>query len=102
MEITITKQNFSKIIFNSTTPVLLTFYRANEEISKKQDFFLHLFSSQNPTVIIGKINTEKDPSLAALYGIHTFPSIKIFKKGKCTATAVGLQDPIHLSRLIIQ
>lgn len=86
MPVTVTNQNFSRIIFSGPNPVLLYFSSPENEISRRQDTILRLFAHEHPEIVIGRINTRKEPSLAAMYGIETIPSIKIFKNGKCTAT----------------
>lgn len=56
-----------------------------------------------PTLSMGYVEfIKKEPSLTAMYGIETVPSIKIFKNGKCTATAVGLQNQPQLARRLTQ
>lgn len=102
MPVTVTNQNFSRIIFSGPNPVLLYFSSPENEISRRQDTILRLFAHEHPEIVIGRINTRKEPSLAAMYGIETIPSIKIFKNGKCTATAAGLQDKPQISQLLIQ
>lgn len=100
MAITVTTQNFSQILFHNEKPVLLNFFNHENEISRKQDSFLQIFAREHPEIIIGKIDIKKEPSLTAMYGVETVPSIKIFKNGKCTATAVGLQNQPQLARLL--
>ena len=100
MAITVTNKNFSHIIFDSEKPVLLNFSNRQSDASRKQDNLLRLVAHEHPDVIIGRVDTGKEPSLAAMYGIQTVPSIKIFKNGKCTATAAGLQEKPQLARLL--
>ena len=97
----VTKSNFSKVIYNNPEkPVMISFSNGTNPNSKKQDMFLTMYSYEHPDVLVGRIDVEKEPSLSAMYGIQTVPSIKIFKKGKCTATASGLQDKFHLHQLM--
>lgn len=96
----VTKSNFSNLIFHSDKPVVLSFNSQNSPDSRKQDMFLTMYSYEHPDVLVGRVDIEKEPSLSAMYGISTVPSIKIFKKGKCTATASGLQDKFHLHQLV--
>ena len=97
----VTKSNFSKVIYNNPEkPVMISFSNGTNPNSKKQDMFLTMYSYEHPDVLVGRVDIEKEPSLYAMYGISTVPSIKIFKKGKCTATASGLQDKFHLHQLV--
>ena len=99
MSVNVTSKNFSKFKFDSSEPVLLHF-ADQTEISRRQEMYLKHFSMEWPHVTIGRVDTVKEPSLAAMYGIEQAPAVKIFKKGRCTASATGLQDNIHLTRLI--
>mgnify|MGYP002799110681 CR=1 FL=1 len=74
MAITVTDKNFSHIIFDSEKPVLLNFSNRQSDASRKQDNLLRLFAHEHPDVIIGRVDTGKEPSLAAMYGIQTVPS----------------------------
>ena len=96
----VTKSNFSNLIFHSDKPVVLSFNSQNSPDSRKQDMFLTMYSYEHPDVLVGKIDVDKERSLSAMYGIHTIPSTKVFKKGKCTATASGVQDKFHLQQLL--
>ena len=96
----VTKSNFSNLIFDSDKPVVLSFDSQKNPDSKKQEMFLTMYSYEHPDVLVGKIDVDKEPSLRAMYGIQSIPSIKVFKKGKCTATASGLQDKFHIQKLL--
>lgn len=96
----VTSTNFSNVIYDSEKPVVLSFSNSKNPHSKKQDMFLNMYSYEHPDIFVGRIDVEKEPSLSAMYGVSAVPSIKIFKKGKCTATASGLQDKFHLHQLV--
>lgn len=96
----VTQSNFSNLIFHSDKPVVLSFNSQNHPDSKKQDMFLTMYSYEHPDVLVGKIDVDKEPSLSAMYGISAIPFTKVFKKGKCTAMAAGVQDKFHLQQLI--
>ena len=91
MPVTVTNQNFSRIIFSGPNPVLLYFSSPENEISRRQDTILRLFAHEHPEIVIGRINTRKEPSLAAMYGIETIPS-----KSATTSSTGGL--PLALQR----
>lgn len=102
MSIKVTKNNFSNIVYNKEKPVLLIFTSKENENSKKQDYFLNLFSYEHPDVIIGNVDADRELDLTTMYGVSTVPSVKVFKHGKCTASAAGLQDKLHLHKLLVQ
>lgn len=72
MAITVTNKNFSHIIFDSEKPVLLNFSNRQSDASRKQDNLLRLFAHEHPDVIIGRVDTGKEPSLAPCTAFRRF------------------------------
>jgi thioredoxin 1 len=90
MEYQFTKDNFNEEVLNSDIPVLVDFYAdwcgpcrmmlpVVEEMAKKFD----------GKVKVGKVNTDREPSLAAKYGVMSIPSFVFIKNGKVVDTEVG-------------
>lgn len=102
MPIQLTTKNFSDIIFNSRQTVLLTFLSSDKEIAKKQKDILHQFTLQNPHILVANINSEKEPSLVTMYKSSPIqvPSVKVFKNGRCTASADGILSQQELLQFV--
>ena len=45
-----------------------------------------------PNMLLAKLNTENEQSIAARYGIRSIPTIAIFKGGQVVAQQAGAMD----------
>ncbi|WP_026495036.1 thioredoxin [Butyrivibrio sp. WCD3002] len=101
MEYQFTKENFNEEVINSDIPVLVDFYAdwcgpcrmmlpVVEEMAKKYD----------GKVKVGKVNTDREPALAAKYGVMSIPSFVFIKNGQVVDTEVGgMPEAILSSKL---
>ena len=61
---------------------------------------LEEFSEKHPDFIIGKVNIDEDPNLAAKYRIMSIPTIKVYINGELVNDAVGYKTIDQLEELI--
>ena len=54
----------------------------------------------NTTGVIGKVDIDEEPDLAARYGVMSIPTVILFKNGEEAARMVGLQSKQALVRMI--
>ena len=50
--------------------------------------------------VIGKVDIDEEPDLAARYGVMSIPTVILFKNGEEAARMVGLQSKQPLVRMI--
>ena len=50
--------------------------------------------------VIGKVDIDEEPDLAARYGVMSIPTVILFKNGEQAARMVGLQSKQALVRMI--
>ena len=50
--------------------------------------------------VIGKVDIDEEPDLAARYGVMSIPTLILFKNGEEAARMVGLQSKQALVRMI--
>lgn len=50
-----------------------------------------------PDMLLAKLNTENEQSIAARYGIRSIPTIAIFKGGRVVAQQAGAMDARSLT-----
>lgn len=98
MEKQFTAENFSKEILNSETPVLVDFYAdwcgpcrmmapLVQEMAEKYD----------GRIKVGKVNTDQQPDLAALFGVMSIPSFFFIKNGKVAGSSVGMMSKSEMT-----
>lgn len=95
--VTLTQENFSKEVLESSTPVLVDFWgewcppcRAIAPILDE------LAQEYDGRVKIGKVNTEEHPSLAAAYGVKAIPTLMFFRQGQVADQLVGMKSKREL------
>jgi thioredoxin 1 len=93
MELQITDAGFEKDVLKSATPVLLDFWAPwcgpcrmlgpiVEELSKE-------YAGK---AVVGKLNTDDNPNVAAKYNISAIPTMLFFKGGQVVDQLVGVHS----------
>jgi thioredoxin 1 len=52
------------------------------------------------SVKLAKLNVDESPDVAAAYGVHSIPTLIIFKDGKVVERFVGVQPKAELERAL--
>ena len=52
--------------------------------------------------VVGKVNIDDEPDLAAKYGVVTIPTIILFKDGQEVNRLVGVQSKLALTQMVEQ
>ncbi|MDR2828039.1 MAG: thioredoxin [Acholeplasmatales bacterium] len=55
---------------------------------------------EDESIVVAKVDVDKNMELAKKYGINTIPSICIFKNGKALKKVVGVQSKNKLFELV--
>lgn len=86
--IKVIKSNFEEIK-NSNKPVLLDFYAVWCGPCQMVSPIVDEIAEENPQYMVGKINVDDDPELAAAFSVSSIPTLVVLKDGKITNMAVG-------------
>lgn len=100
-EINITKDNFEQEVINSELPVLLDFWASwcgpcmmlaplVEKIAEKYEGRLK----------VGKVNTDEETELAAMFRVVSIPMLVLMKDGKAVKSSVGYINESQLESFI--
>lgn len=84
----VTKNNFSEIQ-NSKKTVLLDFYADWCGPCQMVSPIVHEIAEENPNILVGKINVDNEPELAAAFSVSSIPLLVVMKDGKVVNHAVG-------------
>jgi thioredoxin 2 len=90
---------FDEIVQGATVPVLVDFWAAwcgpcrmvAPEVTK-------VASDMTGKAIVLKVDTEKNPELAARFGVRSIPNFVVFRAGKQVAQQAGAVDSAALRR----
>ncbi len=97
----LTEQDFDEKVLSSSQPVLVDFWAewcgpchmiapAIEEVA----------AEYKGKVMVGKLNVDQHPGIAARYGIRSIPSILLFKDGQVSDQLVGAIPKAKITNII--
>ncbi|MDF1661298.1 MAG: thioredoxin [Planctomycetota bacterium] len=90
--LTITNENFNNEILANEGPVLLDFSAEWCGPCQVLSPIIDELAEENAQIaIVGKLNIDTDPALAAAYGVQSVPTVLLFRSGEVIQRFVGLQ-----------
>jgi thioredoxin 1 len=95
-----TDANFSQLVLNAKTPVLVDFYADWCGPCRMVAPVLEELAKETPDAKIVKVNVDHAPRVAARYGIQSIPSFKVFKGGRAVRQHVGLAKKAQLKAML--
>ena len=85
------EENFTNDVLNSELPVLVDFWAEWCGPCKMLTPVIDEIASENENeYLIGKVNVDECPDIAAKYGIRSIPCLLYFKNGKVEKQTVGV------------
>ncbi len=91
--ITLTQDNFAKEVLQAAQPTLVDFWAEWCGPCKMLSPILdELATEYDGRIRFGKVNIDEHQALAAEYGIHSIPTLLLFKDGQVADQMVGLRS----------
>lgn len=100
MAVKITKENFEALVLKSEKPVLLDFWATWCGPCKMIAPVLEEIAEENEDILVGKINVDEEPELAAAFRIQSIPALFVVSGGKIVNQTVGFQSKDNILKLL--
>ncbi|MBE5888049.1 MAG: thioredoxin [Lachnospiraceae bacterium] len=89
-------ESFEKEVLNGTGIAMVDFYADWCGPCKMLAPTIEEIASDRTDILVGKINVDETPDLAAKYGVMSIPTVIVFKDGVEVARSVGFKSKPEL------
>ncbi len=87
--LTVDQNNFASEVLTSDKPVLLDFWASWCGPCRMVSPIVDQIAEENPQYLVGKVNVDEQPELAAKFGVMSIPTLVVLKEGKVVNQMVG-------------
>lgn len=95
----VNKENFNAIQTSEKT-VLLDFYADWCGPCRMVSPIVDEIAEQNPQYLVGKINVDEQPDLAAAFGVASIPTLVVMKDGKIVNQVAGARPKAQILAML--
>ena len=92
-EITVTADNFTKEVSDSSLPVIVDFWASwCVPCTMMSSVVDEIAEEYDGKIKVGKVNVDEEDTLAEQFRVNAIPAIFLFKNGKVAATSLGYKS----------
>lgn len=99
MLINVNKNNINEVL-NSDKKILLDFYADWCSPCRLLLPIVKSVAEENPQYVIGKINIDENPELAAEYGVSSIPTLIVLENGREVKRSLGAKPKPQVLNLL--
>ena len=89
-EIVITSDNFDEVVMQANRPVMVDFWATwCGPCRMLAPVIEELADEYDGKIVVGKIDVDECPELAAEFGVSSIPMVALFRNGEVVQTMVG-------------
>ena len=97
--INVTKENFEQIKTSPNT-VLLDFYADRCGPCRMVSPIVDEIAKENEQLVVGKINVDNEPELAAAFGVSSIPMLVVMKDGEILNQSTGARPKTQILAML--
>ncbi|MBP3538457.1 MAG: thioredoxin [Oscillospiraceae bacterium] len=98
--ITITNENFENQVIKAEKPVLLDFWASWCGPCRMVSPIVDEIANERADIVVGKVNVDEQPNLAAKFGVMSIPTLVVLKDGKIVNQAVGARPKAQILAML--
>ena len=99
-EVMITDKNFNSVVSGTNKPVLIDFYADWCGPCQMISPIVTEIAKTHDEIIVGKVNVDENPALAAEFGVVSIPMLAVIKNGEVTAQRIGYCDKEAIEKML--
>lgn len=97
--LSVTKSNFEEVKKSEKT-VLLDFYADWCGPCRMVSPLVDEIAKENPQYLVGKVNVDSEPELAAQFGVESIPMLVVMKNGEIVNKSVGARPKAQILAML--
>jgi thioredoxin 1 len=98
--VTLTAENFDAIALAADRTAVVDFWASWCPPCRALAPTIEALADERPEVVVGKLDVDAHSAIAERYGIHSIPTVLIFRNGQLSGRSVGLAPIARLRELV--